>query len=84
MGSVDVYRLALILTLVLVALDTAGNIVLILFPTCNISIKQPTATDLNQPWTNQLTLGDFLYSIYLAGPSNYSNGVELGELLWSI
>ena len=72
MGSVDVYRLALILTLVLVALDTAGNIVLILFPTCNISIKQPTATDLNQ-----LTLGDFLYSIYLAGP--YGNGTVIGK-----
>ena len=77
MGSVDVYRLALILTLVLVALDTAGNIVLILFPTCNISIKQPTATDLNQ-----LTLGDFLYSIYLAGP--YGNGTIIGKPYCSV
>ena len=76
MGSVDVYRLALILTLVLVALDTAGNVVLILFPTCNISIKQPTATALTD--LNQLTVGDFLYSIYLAGP--YGNGTPIGKL----
>ena len=76
MGSVDVYRLALILTLVLVALDTAGNVVLILFPTCNISIKQPTATDFNQ-----LTVGNFLYSIYLAGPWNET---EPGKPLWSV
>ena len=55
------------------ALDTAGNIVLILFPTCNISIKEPTANNLNQ-----LTLGDFFYSIYLAGP--YGNGTGIGEL----
>ena len=73
MGSVDVYRLALILTLVLVALDTAGNVVLILFPTCNISIKQHTVSG---DYT-QLTLGDFFYGIYLAGP--WGNGTDIGE-----
>ena len=57
----------------LVALDTAGNVVIILFSTCNISMKQPTANDLTQ-----LTLGDFFYSIYLAGP--WGNATEIGEL----
>ena len=55
------------------ALDTAGNVVLILFPTCNISIKQHAVSDYSQ-----LTLGDFFYGIYLAGP--WGNGTEIGEL----
>ena len=55
------------------ALDTAGNVVLILFPTCNISIKQHAVADYTQ-----LTLGDFFYGIYLAGP--WGNGTDIGEL----
>ena len=58
----------------LVALDTAGNVVLILFPTCNISIKQHAVSDYTQ-----LTLGDFFYGIYLAGP--WGNGTDIiGEI----
>ena len=57
----------------MVALDTAGNVVIILFSTCNISMKQPIANDLTQ-----LTLGDFFYSIYLAGP--WGNATVTGEL----
>ena len=54
------------------ALDTAGNVVLILFPTCNLSVpapaagSDPTASTFDE---TQLTLGDFFYVIYLNAPN---------------
>ena len=105
MGSVNIYRVALILTLVmssyqsysqilifvsnqknqvLVVLDTAGNVVLILFPTCNLSVPAPATGSDPEASTfdaTLLTLGDFFYGIYLSAPSGNCSLDTTGRIL---